>query len=261
MRTKLGKSITCMSMVLITLTTTNSVSSDMMTGFEDCRRASTDELNAMRGGFLINADGLQFLLSLGIERITYVNGALVAMSTFNLLPQLNSSQLRQSLISQVGASNMQQIPSTLLPATAAIGPTANPAPVQTSVAPVPASASPASSSALPSVASVASASPAPSTASAAPMAAQNAPTTLSTAATDTGNYQPIQVVQIGPRNTFTPPSAPNLRSGTMAVIQNTLDNQLIRNMTIINATLATRELLRSTALSSALSRIPANFGR
>lgn len=231
MRITFGKSITGMLMLLSTLATaTNSVSSNM-NGFEDCRRASENELKDMRGGFLINAEGMQFLLSLGIERVTYVNGALVAMSTFNLLPQLNSSGLRSAIYSQVNNTTQQQVPSTALPATVDIVP-----PAQISVAPAPA---PASASAMP--------------------IAQNTPAASPTAAPE--NYQPIQVIQIGPGNTFTPSSATNLPSGTMAVIQNTLDNQVIRNMTIINATLASRELIRSMALNSILNRIPANFGR
>lgn len=229
MRITFGKSITGMLMLLSTLATaTNSVSSNI-NGFEDCRRASENELKDMRGGFLINAEGMQFLLSLGIERVTYVNGALVAMSTFNLLPQLNSSGLRSAIYSQVNNTTQQQVPSTALPATVDIVP-----PAQISVAPAPASAS-----AMP--------------------IAQNTPAASPTAAPE--NYQPIQVIQIGPGNTFTPSSATNLPSGTMAVIQNTLDNQVIRNMTIINATLASRELIRSMALNSILNRIPANFGR
>jgi hypothetical protein len=74
------------------------------------------------------------------------------------------------------------------------------------------------------------------------------------------NYQLNRLVQIGPGNTFIPPSVANL-AGTMAVIQNTLDNQLIQNRTTINAVLATRDMLRSMAINSALSRLPPNFGR
>lgn len=225
MRITFGKSITGMLMLLSTLATATNSASSNMNGFEDCRRASENELKDMRGGFLINAEGMQFLLSLGIERVTYVNGALVAMSTFNLLPQLNSSGLRSAIYSQVNTTTQQQVPSTALPATVDIVP-----PAQISVAPAPA---------MP--------------------IAQNTPAASPTAAPE--NYQPIQVIQIGPGNTFTPPSATNLPSGTMAVIQNTLDNQVIRNMTIINATLASRELIRSMALNSILNRIPANFGR
>lgn len=234
MRITFGKSITGMLMLLSTLATATNSASSNMNGFEDCRRASENELKDMRGGFLINAEGMQFLLSLGIERVTYVNGALVAMSTFNLLPQLNSSGLRSAIYSQVNTTTQQQVPSTALPATVDIVPAAGTAPAKISVA-----SAPASSSAMP--------------------IAQNTPAASPTAAPE--NYQPIQVIQIGPGNTFTPPSATNLPSGTMAVIQNTLDNQVIRNMTIINATLASRELIRSMALNSILNRIPANFGR
>lgn len=248
MRTKLGKSVTGMSMILSVLATTTNSASSNMNGFEDCRRASTDELNDMRGGFLVNADGTQFLLSLGIERITYVNGAMVAMSTFNLLPQLNSSELRSAIYSQVNAAIQQNAPSASSPETAATGSTGATSPAAPAGVP--------SSTASASAASGAN-NPVPSGAA----VAQNSQPTPSSAPPGTGNYQNIQVVQIGPGNTFTPPSAMNLSSGTLAVIQNTLDNQVIRNMTIINATLATRELLRSMALSTALSRIPANFGR
>jgi len=69
------------------------------------------------------------------------------------------------------------------------------------------------------------------------------------------------VIQIGAGNTFTLPSGQSLPAGALGVIQNTLDNQVIRTMTTINVSLATRDMLRSTAITNALSRIPPNFGR
>jgi hypothetical protein len=185
-------------------------------GFEDCRRVGENELNDMRGGFQINVGGLPGLLSIGVEKMTFVNGELVAKTTFNLLPQLNASEMREVIVNQMVLPSAAGIKSTITPAAAP-------------------------------------------TATAAPIAAAPASSTL---VAQTQNYQPIQVIQIGPGNTFTlPNNMTNLNSGMMAVIQNTLDNQVIRNMTIINATLATQEMIRSMAINSALSRIAPNFGR
>ncbi len=65
---------------------------------------------------------------------------------------------------------------------------------------------------------------------------------------------PIQLVQNGPGNSFTTPDAATLPPETVALIQNSLDNQVIHNMTLINATLATKEMLRSQSISFSLGQ-------
>lgn len=56
-------------------------------GFEDCRVATAEELGEMRGGFDLSAGGLH--LSFSIERVTFINGELVATTSLGL-PSLNS---------------------------------------------------------------------------------------------------------------------------------------------------------------------------
>jgi len=46
------------------------------TDFDGYRQASNEELDSMRGGFELSIDGQQVLLSLGIERLTFINGEL-----------------------------------------------------------------------------------------------------------------------------------------------------------------------------------------
>lgn len=129
--------------------------------FKDCKVASDETLEQMRGGFSINTGGSQILLSLGFQQVTFINGMLAAMTTLNL-PQLNS---------------------------------AIPIPIQQ-------------------------------------------------------NFIPSQIIQNGPGNTYIPPAP--LPSNVMTVIQNSLNNQIISHMTIINATIASTQLLDAMNMASTL---------
>ncbi len=66
---------------------TPAYSEPMQNDFKDCKVASDETLEQMRGGFSINNS--QILLSLGFQQVTYINGILAATTTINL-PQLNS---------------------------------------------------------------------------------------------------------------------------------------------------------------------------
>lgn len=57
-------------------------SSILDNGFEDCRVATANELDEMRGGFEFNHGWLK--MSFGLERLAFINGALVARTTLNL---------------------------------------------------------------------------------------------------------------------------------------------------------------------------------
>lgn len=50
-------------------------------GFEDCKVATSHELDEMRGGFEFRRGWLK--MSFGLERLAYVNGAMVARTTLN----------------------------------------------------------------------------------------------------------------------------------------------------------------------------------
>ncbi len=127
----------------------------------DCKVASDEELEKMRGGFSINTGSSQVLLSLGFQQVTFINGVLAAMTTLNL-PQSNS---------------------------------AVPIPIQQ-------------------------------------------------------NFIPSQIIQNGPGNAYIPPAT--LPSNVMTVIQNSLNNQIISHMTIINATIASKQLLDAMNMASTL---------
>lgn len=151
-------------------------------GFEDCRVATADELGEMRGGFDLNAGGLH--LSFSIERVTFINGALVATTSLNI-PSLNTIGNPQTLADSV---NQQAIIAGL----------------------------------------------------------QNAASS---------SYNPVTAVQTGPNNTYTLPDGLNLSTTALTtVIQNTLDNQVLRNMTILNATLNSQALVRAMAISSSINQ-------
>lgn len=57
-------------------------SSILDNGFEDCKVATSNELDEMRGGFEINNGWLK--MSFGLERLAFINGELVARTTLNL---------------------------------------------------------------------------------------------------------------------------------------------------------------------------------
>lgn len=59
------------------------LSSGHATAFGDAPRASDEELDRMRGGFIVNLSGLEFLMAFSIERLTFINGELVSSFTFN----------------------------------------------------------------------------------------------------------------------------------------------------------------------------------
>lgn len=63
----------------------------------------------------------------------------------------------------------------------------------------------------------------------------------------------VNLIQNGPGNTFDIPvsSLPNLAT----VIQNTLDNQMIRTQTIINASLASASLARAQAIAQSVNQM------
>lgn len=63
----------------------------------------------------------------------------------------------------------------------------------------------------------------------------------------------VTVVQNGPGNTFTPSSAGQTAAAT--VIQNTLNNQAIQNLTTLNVSVNTLDAFRSQGLQQALQAV------
>ncbi|MBI3431305.1 MAG: hypothetical protein HY018_03705 [Hydrogenophilales bacterium] len=166
-------------------------------GFEDYAAASDADLDAMRGGFEFNINGMQLTLAFSLEQLTYVNGELV--------------------------SSMKLTPLQFGP-----------------MAPTPASA-------------VASAPP-PADTSPPPQIAQSStsPTTVTTQVLN--NQGVLTLVQNGTGNTFTLPQS---LAALNTVIQNTVNNQVIRNLTVMNATLSIQQAAAAMRLGAALNQMSA----
>ena len=165
--------------------------------FEGCRMASDTELDGMRGGFEVNVNGMQVMLALSLERVTYINGVLVTSMKISL-PDLAS----------IGTNGIS--PHTI------------------SVQTIPPAASPATLGATQSDSS-----------------ASLMPQQIN------GLGQTITIIQNGMGNTFVLPQSLN---SLTTVIQNTVDNQIIRHMTTINATVINQALARSMELTASLNQ-------
>ena len=157
--------------------------------------ASDTELDGMRGGFEVNVNGMQVMLALSLERVTYINGVLVSSMKISL-PDLASIGINGV---SPNAISVQTIP--------------------------PAGAGTGQGNSTPS--------------------ASMTPQQIS----DLG--QTVTVIQNGTGNTFVLPQSLN---SLTTVIQNTIDNQMIRNMTTINATVINQALARSMELTASLNQ-------
>lgn len=78
---------------------------------------------------------------------------------------------------------------------------------------------------------------------------------LSSGAVRAVGMDPVTVIQVGPGNTFALPGLRDLPNQFMTLIQNTLDNQVIGNVTVINASVTSSDFLRSLALQNSLNRV------
>jgi hypothetical protein len=72
---------------------------------------------------------------------------------------------------------------------------------------------------------------------------------------DGQNLTALNILQNGAGNHFIPTNLADLPSNAMNVVQNTLNNQTIANLNIINATVTSRDLLRSMAITSSLKEM------
>jgi hypothetical protein len=179
-------------------------------GFENYAAVTDAELDAMRGGFEFNLNGMQVTLAFSLEQLTYVNGQLV--SSMKLTP-------------------LQ------------FGPAASPVAGGVASASPPAPASP-----------VANTSPPPSGDSSPPQVASvgSPPTTVTTQILN--NQGVLTLVQNGTGNSFTLPES---LSALNTVIQNTVNNQVIRNLTVLNATLSMQQAAAAMRLGAALNQMSA----
>lgn len=186
-------------------------------GFENYAAATDTELDAMRGGFEFNINGMQLTLAFSLEQLTYVNGQLV--SSMKLTPL------------QFGPA-----------ATTPTSPVASALPPTTPVVSVPAP-----------VSTVATAPPPADTSSPAQIVQSSTPPT--TVTTQILNNQGVlTLVQNGTGNRF---SLPDSLAALNTVIQNTVNNQIIRNLTVMNATLSMQQAAAAMRLGAALDQMSA----
>jgi len=250
--------------VLLTLLSSGFVHASIAP-FDEASRVGDDILDRMRGGFVVSFNGQDFLLPFsitGIERLTqignqtYINGQLVspsvnpqALTTISQTNQLGVSVQPLAPVSQAPAPQAPaaQIPAAQIPAAQTSAAAQIPA-AQTPVAQSPVAQTPVAQ------ASVAQASapqvPAPQTPVAQP------PVTVSTGAATgpqvTTSGQLI-VIQNGAANTVVLPSNVSLDS-LATYIQNSVNDQVIRNITTLNITIQTQLLAAQARLNAALNQ-------
>jgi hypothetical protein len=78
---------------------------------------------------------------------------------------------------------------------------------------------------------------------------------VNNSAAATADFSPVTVIQNGSGNFFNLQGAHNLPTSVMTVIQNSLDNQVIGNATVINASVTSRAFLNSLAVQSVLNQM------
>lgn len=229
-------------------------------GLQTMNDAALDE---MRGGFT-GSDGLN--ISFGIDRAVYINGALAVTTSLNVtdmtgwVPGLvqSAQQIASSIVTPLTAaqseaaastqsmaqqstapqptaqaqqSAAQQSISQLQPATTSAGATANQA------APVAQASSPSA---------VTSAAPSTSATQTSTGHAQTA-----TPQVQTLNGGRLAVIQSGPNNTFQPGEINAGAIGT--IVQNSLNNQKIQSITVINASVNSMKVSNSLNLQRTIN--------
>ena len=189
--------------------------------FEGYPVVSNQELAELRGGFELNIGGQLLSLAFSLERVSYLNGELLTRTRI-VVPDIAAAILSPQTVSVT--TYVAQ------PASGEAGNPANPPPQITSVSVPPASAT----------------------------AGGNSPSQ------DAGSY--VTLIQNGAGNSVALPAQVNqalqaaqaqvLQAYNHAtVIQNTLDNQIIRNMTTLNVTLSNAALARAIELNAALQNL------
>jgi hypothetical protein len=242
---------------------------DTCSAQKQCRQLSRAELGRLRGGLSYMGADSAIQLTFGITQVVYVNDELVALTQL-LLPAVNqalgagtSSAPQMQILNSAPPSGQATPPPTSVSAAPAVGArtsAAQAAPTGIAKAPPP-GAGPAQATAPTTMAAnTTNTAPSSSTASAAngPTAptvfvngVQATPTNPVVLNVPTADQLKALVVQNGAGNSV--PNAAELRAATMAtVIQNTLDNQTIRALTIFNVSVALSEAKRAMDIGNAV---------
>jgi len=202
--------------------------------FDSALRASDAELDSMRGGFVVSWNGLEFLMPFsitGIERLTqvgdqiYLNGELMS-------PRLNPQAL-------IPISQMNQI---------TVG-------VQTQTSDLASSGSGGAGAGAAGGGSTSTGgSPAASSmADAGKGAATDGVISIGTAGTQVTTHGSLIVIQNGSANAVALPANVSLDS-LATFIQNSVNNQVIRNLTTMNITIEAQKLAAQARLNAVLNQ-------
>lgn len=225
--------------------------------FDDAPRASDEELDRMRGGFVVNWNGQEFLLPFsidGIERLTqingqtFVNGELVAprVNPQALVPFSQNGQIGVNVPSlpALDGAVPAGLPAASADANAGLGASvaAGPAPLEQA-----ASGSPANPPASLPATQAAQSSGNLDTAS--PASASSGTTTAAQVTTQGA----LIVIQNGAANAFVVPSGASLDS-LATIIQNSVNDQVIRNITTLNITIDAQMLAAQARLNAILDQ-------
>ena len=211
--------------------------------FDGSPRASDEELDRMRGGFVVSWNGLEFLMPFsidGIERLTQINGQTFLNGAL-VSPRVNPQALAPLHARQVSVNVQPQTPpvDTTAGGSGGTGLPGNGA-VDTGV-PVENSGSP----------------PGDSTAGTGATDTSGSSTPVTTAGSSSGpqvtTNGSLIVIQNGAANTVVLP--PNVSLDSLATyIQNSVNNQVIRNVTTLNLTIQSQMLAAQARLSAILNQ-------
>ena len=255
--------------------------------FDGYAVASNEELDSMRGGFEFSANGTQFLLAFTYDQVSVINGVVVAVTSLNLLQLLNGGTLASALTTRLFAPPPTVADATHAAtlgagtATLSVSPRLaanlaqvdkvfsadhpNAQDVQTSTTQVQRDQlntpnnvgtslidKTGGHQSLPSpVATPASSPPMSTAATSSGSASVPVPTVTATpaAGVQVNSVNGMTLITSGPGNSFDSQALNNLST----FIQNTVNDQVIRNVTILSATIASANW-RLTELNAALSR-------
>jgi len=233
--------------------------------FEGYPVVSNQELAALRGGFELNIGGQLLSLAFSLERVSYLNGELLTR-TLIMVPDIAAAILSPQTISVL--TNIAPTASG-----EAAGNPANPPPQIASVS-VPSqdagSAAILSPQTIPATTDVAS--PASGVAAGNPANPPPQVSSVSVPSQDAASY--VTLIQNGAGNSVALPAQVSQHANQqvnqalqaaqtqilqaynhVTVIQNTLDNQIIQNMTTLNVTLSNAALARAVELNAGLAQV------
>ena len=229
--------------VLLTLLSGGFVHASLLP-FGDAPRASDEELDRMRGGFVVSFNGLEFLMPFsidGIERLTQINGQTFINGVL-VSPRVNPQALAPLHSSQISV-NVQPPQTPVVDTTAGgSGGTGLPGHADTG-------SSAENGNSSPSGDSTAGGSGTPETGG-------NAPP-VTTAGSSSGpqvtTNGSLIIIQNGAANTVVLP--PNVSLDSLATyIQNSVNNQVIRNVTTLNLTVQSQMLAAQARLNAVLNQ-------